>query len=342
MAYRQYTSCVSPGAFIDLGFNLVGYSQILLLLIVNGAAAFFLQSLLGGPAGIWAGIAAASFFVMYFTWWLHGRLICLGPDQCLIGVITSLGPSNPLDKGGDNDFTMNLLLAPGPTNFSFPNADYWNSAPQGYIPAPNSQILGIGRGYISDDDHKPYEVGIHCEFEGDGIFTLWLESMAILAALILALIFPQAAAILIILAIFLFLAGLLGKWLLPPPGAPGAGNPIDVDPSLGTLSKGDVVVVKGDWVYDSLHPGWNEIHAVHDCQIIGHMDLPDNLNDGTIRQTPWLPGLGDFIDLEGILAIWCQGIIEAGTIEAAGSRNDPQNQWVIHPVVDGCNPVVIV
>jgi hypothetical protein len=33
-----------------------------------------------------------------------------------------------------------------------------------------------------------------------------------------------------------------------------------------------VVVVKGVWIYDSLHDGWNEIHAVQACQIIGRLE----------------------------------------------------------------------
>jgi hypothetical protein len=35
-----------------------------------------------------------------------------------------------------------------------------------------------------------------------------------------------------------------------------------------------MVVVKGKWVYDSLHYGWNEIHPVRACQIIPDIHTP--------------------------------------------------------------------
>jgi hypothetical protein len=344
MAFRQYTSCVSPGNYVDLGFNIVGISQILLLVLSMGFVAFFLASLLGGPAGIWIAIALDTSFIIYFYWWLHGRLICLSGDQlqCLIGVITGLGPSNPLDKGGDNDFTMNLLLASGPTNFTFPNDDYWHSVPQGQLLTPNPQIFAIGRGYVTDDGHKEYIVGMHCEFEGDGIYTLLLQAIMILALLIAALAFPAAAIALAILAALLFLFGLFGDWLLASPGGLGAGTPTDIDPSLGTMARGDIVVIKGNWIYDSLHPGWHEIHAVHDCQIIGHMDLPGSkeLKDPNVPQTPWPLELQPSHVFD-TLDFWCRSIGDADGADEGGSRDNPQNDWVIHPIIDGCNPVII-
>jgi hypothetical protein len=342
MAYRQYTSCVSPGNFVDFGFNLVGMSQALLLVLTMGFIVFFLASLLGGPTAIWIAIALDAAFIVYFIWWLYGRLICLGGEKCLIGVITGLGPANPLSKGGDNDFSMNLLLAPGPTNYTFPNDFYWHSVPQGELVSQNPQILAIGRGYVQDEDHKTYIVGLHCEFEGDGIRHLLLLATIILALLIAALLLPQAAVFFAIMAAIFFLIALLRGWLLNPPGGPGAGTPTDIDPSLGELAKGHIVVVKGDWVYDSLHPGWNEIHAVHNCQKCGKINLPTNLNDPTIPQTPWPIGLQSALEVEAALKKWCSAMDDADGAEQGGSRDQPQNDWVIHPVIDGCNPVVIV
>jgi hypothetical protein len=73
----------------------------------------------------------------------------------------------------------------------------------------------------------------------------------------------------------LLLAAVLGKFL-------GAGSPTDVDPSLGDLQPikldpntdkplagADIVYVRGTWVYDSLHEGWNEIHPVKVCAKVG-------------------------------------------------------------------------
>lgn len=326
-----------------MSFQSIAIRNIIILFLTTGAAAWVGVVILGGPAGILAGIAVITAMIIYFYWRLHGRLICLGGEKCLIGVITGMGPSKPLDKGGDNDFTMNLLLASGPTNYTLPNEYYWHSVAQGELVTPNAQIFGIGRGYIQDDGHKEYIVGLHCEFEGDGIYTLLLLAIAILALLIAAAVFPAAALGLLILAAVLFLIGLLGDWLLATPGGPGAGSPTGVDPSLGTMARGDIVVVKGDWVYDSLHPGWNEIHAVHDCQIIDHIDLPDSdaLKDPNVPQTPWPLGLQPS-EVFNTLDFWCKSMGDAGGAETGGSRQNPQNDWVIHPIIDGCNQVVIV
>jgi hypothetical protein len=341
--FRQYTSCVSPGNFVDLSFTLLGAGMIGLLLFSTQVVGILLASLLGGPALIWVAIALDSAFIIFFEWWLNGRLICLGGERCLIGVIGSLGPSNPVNKGGDNDFNVDLLLAPGPTNYTFPNEYYWH-AYQGELVAPNPQILAISRGYETGDDHKEYIGGLHCKFEGDGILMMLALAKMILGVLIAALIFPAIAPLLEIFAAILFLIGLLGGWLLNTPGGIAAGNPTDIDPNLGTMGRGDIVVIKGDWVYDSLHPGWNEIHAVHDCQIVGHMDLPDTtmLHDPRVPQTPWPLGLDDPIGVQAALDFWCKGITDAGAAEEGGSHEDPQNDWVIHPIIDGCNPVVIV
>ena len=83
---------------------------------------------------------------------------------------------------------------------------------------------------------------------------------------------PFLKGLLIILAIILSLFAASDR--LTPPAAPGAGDPRDIDPSLGEMRSGDIVIVKGEWIYD-LHHGWNEIHPVLDCCILGHMDLGD-------------------------------------------------------------------
>ena len=45
-----------------------------------------------------------------------------------------------------------------------------------------------------------------------------------------------------------------------------------MNPDLRDLKNGDMVVVTGDWIYDSGHAGWNEIHAVHSCQRMSGSD----------------------------------------------------------------------
>src|SRR5256885_2505938 len=157
MAFRQYTECVKPGNYVNLGGTAIGIRNILILALTGQFAAWPIYILAGGPAGLIAAIALFISIVAYLTWWLHGRLICLGGDQCLIGVVTGLRPSDPVEKAGDNDFTMNVLLAPGPTKFTEHKTVYWNTQPQGHLVAENQAVLAIGRGYVEGgDDHQTY------------------------------------------------------------------------------------------------------------------------------------------------------------------------------------------
>lgn len=51
------------------------------------------------------------------------------------------------------------------------------------------------------------------------------------------------------------------------------GNPADASENLGNLEQGiDLLAVRGTWVYDSAHEGWNEIHPIKHCQRIGRWE----------------------------------------------------------------------
>jgi hypothetical protein len=116
---------------------------------------------------------------------------------------------------------------------------------------------------------------LHFEFEGSGIKDVLEWASAILALLVAALavlllLGPYGAILSVILWIIAaILTAIGGVTTLFDPLDPG--DPTDVDQSLASLKKGDIVVVKGNWTYDSLHIGWNEIHAVHDCMIVNEI-----------------------------------------------------------------------
>jgi hypothetical protein len=54
---------------------------------------------------------------------------------------------------------------------------------------------------------------------------------------------------------------------VPLAGEIGVGTELNGD--LPEVDSGDILVVKGTWVYDSAHEGWNEIHPILHCQRIG-------------------------------------------------------------------------
>ncbi|MDX2249540.1 MAG: hypothetical protein SF052_22340 [Bacteroidia bacterium] len=346
MAYKQFTSCVKPSNYVDLSFTSSGVLGILGLLLTVGIAAFLGIALLGGPTSVVIVLALVVAAITYLEWWLNGRLICLNEADrncAIIGMVLGAGPSDPLSKSGDNDFTMNLMLAPGPTDLDQPKEAYWN-APQGHLVQRNASVISIGRGYApDDDDHVKYLKHLHCEFEGSGIHDLLLQLYTLVLPLTVALLFPTPFSW--ILAILFFLVALFYylSTIFADQGGPGSGNPLDIDPNLGTLTGRDVVVIKGEWIYDSLHIGWNEIHPVRACQIIGYLK-----NDGAIwavcdRNTDEVLFTLDSPEkVEELKQLWCNALNDAEDAETGGSRENPENDWGIHPSVDGCRPTVII
>ena len=120
MAYKQYTKCVAPGSFVDLspenwvGLVLIGQGVLALLAIVTLAVIAALSPLSSKPA-ILVAIILVGEIIAFLTWWLEGRLICLNEEErncAIIGRVKSHGLASSF-KGGDDDYTMNLILAAG-------------------------------------------------------------------------------------------------------------------------------------------------------------------------------------------------------------------------------------
>ncbi len=116
------------------------------------------------------------------------------------------------------------------------------------------------------------------------------------------------------------------------------------DGAGGEIGVGDSLVLRGRWVYDSAHSGYNEMHAVRTVQKTG----------------PAPQEFGEFIVFHGR---WCS---ELAKVPPAPPRSrdpdaappDPdgglpftkpqqntydaqqrdENRWVFHPAIDGCTP----
>lgn len=135
------------------------------------------------------------------------------------------------------------------------------------------------------------------------------------------------------------LAILLGAW------AAGSDDNRDFDGG-GDLEGDDLVMIRGRWVYDAGHIGWNEIHPVKHIQ-----KIPRTLFDG--------------LDFEDVYARWCENIsrvppggpfpppvhinaTDGGSgppkdltpeqTETWNQQTKPENRWLFHPLVDGCQP----
>ena len=103
MTYRQCTRCVQPADYVDPlptrnAFEVIG-------------------TLVDGIAGGWFPDA-----ILGCDYLLGGKLVCLGGDECAIGHITHFEPpsSKSFPANLDNDFSLNILLAPqGLGDFTF-------------------------------------------------------------------------------------------------------------------------------------------------------------------------------------------------------------------------------
>ncbi|MBR1121746.1 hypothetical protein JQ628_09515 [Bradyrhizobium lablabi] len=340
MAFKKYTTCIEPEHYVlDFGTHLLGYAQLVLFALSVGFAAFAIITIAGGPVAIIAVLAFLTVWISVLLWYLHGRLICLGPDDrncAIIGAVKSHGQSDPSwgEKYGDDDYTMNLWLAPGPLTDSEPEEEYWK-APQGHLVAENPEILNINKHY---PDRK-YVKFLHCEFEGSGIHDRLNALYGIVATLLAALLIPGFWIVSIILGLLL----IFGKGIFGSKGQPGSGTPLDVGVNPGSLDGGAIVVVAGSWIYDSGHEGWNEIHPVMACQVIGHLPADGWKGFVYTDEDTQLQFTLDTVDnVVRFREFWCGMLKGAQDAEDGGNRDDPANDWVIHPLVDGCKPPPII
>jgi hypothetical protein len=114
----------------------------------------------------------------------------------------------------------------------------------------------------------------------------------------------------------------LSRGIAPPtPAWGGTVSPFDSTGDKQALV--DIVYVFGRWVYDSLHSGWIELHPVHFLIKIGQATQGD-LSGGN-----WPGDVGDkqqhYDEMFAVI----------GSSSAAVTQAEPQNQWDLHPLIDG-------
>jgi hypothetical protein len=171
------------------------------------------------------------------------------------------------------------------------------------------------------------------EFEGSGVYDLY---QALLVALIPAgvaavlcafpLVIITWIGCLIAAAVALLIAG-IGALIAQVDSSP------TVTVSGGTIHPGqDILFVMGRWILDSAHSGWNELHPVLSCQKVGTVD-----HANLIAGNPWKGTVFEHPSrLKAVLQAMCDGTKEANNPSTKTAQANPQNQWVLHPLVDGC------
>jgi hypothetical protein len=305
---------------------------------------------------------------------LGGDRSAIGAIYHLEPPVQTANPINIVDA--DTDFSFNLLLwqfVPQnslPQSFvsnqwsptAFPQLGTgWPTLPPLVPNIPFSQVsdevnlivaqqsmasLGLGFGgqnIEQADKPDPPPPGsstqyflMHCEIEGPGMHDL-LILLGVMAAVLVAAAFvfaipvvgPILSWILIALALLAFLIGgpaITHDDASPPSGGGWGGsfNPYETASDPNGLV--DLAYVFGRWVYDSLHAGAesNELHPVHYMIKIGCA------TQGNLSKGIWPPDLGELQQKYDAQF----GVINSPiTIEI---QKQPENQWTVHPLLDGC------
>ena len=351
----KYFKCVSKSNFQPLGAVALGFftaGLIITDLIVAAATGSVIPGL-GFVA--WATFVAAIFDLCRF---LHGgKLICLGDNICTIGRIMKLIPVGE-DKSGlekmDDDFTFHILPSPH-SPYEFTANDILMTDPyQGkfMVPQSESEDLGLGWGGYSvkwgGNNCEEFETEIfHCEVKGCRVHDVCnvLKAMSIVGVAV-----PIICSIPVIGWIACAIAA--GIWLAITLTAVGIawaathnGDINDVyDPASGKLESidcktgegGDVVLVKGDWVYDEPHAGWNEVHPVRHVQKL--TDVVDKIYQSMNKADT------DLVEKfkKEVLDVWCFHVKQPDDPDIKKAQQDPENSWKIHPTIDGCKKPPII
>lgn len=173
---------------------------------------------------------------------------------------------------------------------------------------------------------------LHCEFEGSRIRDVlaaieafsfggsWCKKNWFFGALcvVLQTIFAPIA-----------LAAAAAAWY-----AAKDGDDADALVGGGHVASKDWVVVRGRWSYDCGHSGWSEVHATRIVQKIDRYDVPTDVTKFKDYQKRWCERLSEVPHIED------PGLHPLSPEQQAVADNqaDPENQWVLHPDVDGCTP----
>jgi hypothetical protein len=352
MEFKQYTQCVEAKdhdptdrrlqAGLVALYATLPAAVLPVLLTIAGAGGPCLLFLIPfyGAVGLFA----------YCYWWLYRRLICLPAppdhpgmgegDHVAIGMLIDiLDPANNSFPDIDSDYSIGILLNLNPLGSQYDVVS--ERSPYGYLVKEQHATKDIGlpwSGHLGIDfeykDHPELDIKseiLHCEFEGAGVYDLFQATRVavfLAAAALFVCLLPGLGWIIALILVILG-ALLVGLGLIIATN--DTGSPSDENPSIGELHTNDenhqgadVLVIMGHWVYDSGHNdsggGWNEIHPIKFCT---------KTNDTT----------GDVILFR---KRWETAIVQASSLVTLENQQLPQNQWQVHPVIDGCQPSVIV
>jgi|GEM_PF-6189492 len=148
-----------------------------------------------------------------------------------------------------------------------------------------------------------------------GLFFLWCLLIAAVVAFV-------AAAVATGVGYF------VGVWFF----GGSKGSPADVGES-GTVEAGNHVAIIGDWIYDSAHEGWHELHPV---KALLKLPCPRDASgaDPEYPDSPASKLAREKFCMEYLvshLAMICRLVSQRNDPTVTGAQGHPQNQWLTHP-----------
>jgi hypothetical protein len=184
---------------------------------------------------------------------------------------------------------------------------------------------------------------LHAEFEGGGVYDLLQSCKTALALATIAAAVCSIPVIGWIACLILSVAAAIITLTGISNALDDKGNPNDVNANLLPIHQAespdgygaDILVVKGTWVYDSAHEGWNEIHPIKQCQWAGAM-LNQQWKEIQVSRNPDV--FQSITDINAYVQGWCALLATVTDPGTVANQQLPQNQWTIHPLVDGCQP----
>jgi hypothetical protein len=214
---------------------------------------------------------------------------------------------------------------------NYPDSNYPD-----YDPAQNPfQVPG-------SDGHPFYVPSLHIEFEGSRIHDV-CAAISTLQGPASAFCDVPIIGWIACFALDLVLAPILTAAIAIAWANADDGDYADALVGGGQLALGDLVVATGRWVYDAGHQGWNELHPGMSIQLISHDQADYDSLDIPVAPL-------DFLAWRGT---WCDAIANVPPYAPPGtqptdmtpqqtatyvSQLAPENQWIFHPSVDGCDP----
>lgn len=349
MSYVQHTECIQMSGFQPLSYK--AQPAVEMLVLFGGTLAWvatLIPIVMGMPlCALHAlGLMLYGGIFGYCNWWLYYRLVCLGGDRCAIGMLLSVEPATGKDWPGsyDTDYSVNLLVAHTQPGDSL--AATAATKPYGEL-IGNTDIVKSRADVVFDPEPVTPEGGtdaaksfvLHAEFEGAGVWIMFLSSAAslilVVAACFVCMVPVWGWIASLILELLAFLATLFGHLGAGSDGAEG--NATDVNPDLGVLhaaqgdgiGPADVLYVYGTWVFDGGHQdeghGWNELHPIKEAVKVGTWT------------GDWATSIDSkYASYEDVCARLHDAIGTAQQPATIAEQARPEHQWIWHPLIDGC------